>query len=102
MQNLGFSEKGLEIVSPPRFVYDLSRKMFLMFYSINSLNLIFWLPLLFVILGIAIICFPGCDFINFEINLIFLIKPSFYMTKKARQKLKYLEKKAFSIIFKGL
>ena len=33
----------------------------------------------------------GCDVINFEINLIFLIKPFFYMTKKSRQKLKYLE-----------
>ena len=32
-----------------------------------------------------------CDVINFEINLIFLIKPFFYMTKKSRQKLKYLE-----------
>ena len=29
---------------------------------------------------------------NFEINLIFLIKPFFNMTKKSRQKLKYLEK----------
>ena len=36
-------------------------------------------------------CFPGCDVINFEINLIFLIKPSFYMTKTSRQKFEYLE-----------
>ena len=35
---------------------------------------------------------PGCDVINFEINFIFLIKPFFYMTKKSRQKFKYLEK----------
>ena len=28
---------------------------------------------------------------KFEINLNFLIKPFWYMTKKARQKLKYLE-----------
>ena len=28
---------------------------------------------------------------NFGINLIFLIKPSFYMNKKSRQKFKYLE-----------
>ena len=27
----------------------------------------------------------------FEINLIFLIKPFLYMTKKSKQKLKYLE-----------
>ena len=32
-----------------------------------------------------------CDVIKFEIKLIFLIKPFCYMTKKLRQKLKYLE-----------
>ena len=53
--------------------------------------------------------FPGCDVVNFEINLIFLIKPFFYMTKKSRQKFRYLEnenifmrnKKHFSSFFKG-
>ena len=35
--------------------------------------------------------FQGCDVINIEINLIFLIKPFFNMTKKSRQKFKYLE-----------
>ena len=47
---------------------------------------------------------------NFEINLIFLIKPFFYMTKKSRQKFKYLENgksfqdeiKSIFIILKGL
>ena len=29
---------------------------------------------------------------NFEINLIFLTKPFFYMTKKLRQKFKNLQK----------
>ena len=29
--NFNFLEKGLAIVSPPHFVYDFSRKMFLMF-----------------------------------------------------------------------
>ena len=41
---------------------------------------------------IAITCFPGCDVINFEINLIFPFQPFFYMTKKSRQKFKCLEK----------
>ena len=58
---------------------------------------------------IAIVCFSGCDVINFEINLIFLIKPFFYMTKKSRQTFKYLahkkafkvKEKAFFIIFIG-
>ena len=55
------------------------------------------------------VCYPGCNVINFEINLIFLIKLFFYMNKKSRQKRKYLENeksfydeiKAFFIIFKG-
>ena len=46
---------------------------------------------------IIIVCFPGCDAINFEITLIFLIKPFFCMTKNSRQKFKYLEnEKSFS------
>ena len=40
MLNLDFLEKGLRIVSPPRFVYGYSREMFLMLYSINWINLI--------------------------------------------------------------
>ena len=32
---LNFSERGLEIVSHPHFMYDFSRKMFLILYSIN-------------------------------------------------------------------
>ena len=35
MLNLDFLEKGLGIVFPPHFVYDVSRKMFLMLYAIN-------------------------------------------------------------------
>ena len=93
MLNFGFSEKGLEIVSPPHFVYDFSRKIFLMLYSINWPNFIVWLSLLLHILGnmgIAIACFPGCDDLNFEINVIFLIKPFLYKTKKSRQAFEYL------------
>ena len=33
--NFNFPEKGLRLVSPPHFVYDFSRKMFIMLYSIN-------------------------------------------------------------------
>ena len=65
-----------------------TRKIFLMLYSINSSN---WVTLLHEILDnicIAVVCFSGYDIMNFEINLIFLI-----MTKKLRQKLKYLENK---------
>ena len=48
-------------------------------------------------MSIAIVCFPGCDVINFEINVIFLIKYFFYMSKNSKEKLKYLEnEKSFS------
>ena len=94
MLNFNFSEKGLELVSPSHFAYDFSGKMFLILHSIYWPNLIVWFPLLLEILGnlcITIVCSPGCDAIKFEINLIFLIKPFCYMTKKSRQKPKYLE-----------
>ena len=94
MVNFDFLNKGLGIVSPAHFVYDFSTKMFLMLYSINWPNFIVWLSLLLEILGnmcIAIVCWPGCDVINFKINLIFLIKPFLYMTKKSRQNLKFLK-----------
>ena len=35
MLNSDFLEKGLGIVSSPQFVYDFSRKIFLMLYAIN-------------------------------------------------------------------
>ena len=96
MFKLNFSEKNLRLVSPLHFVYDFWGKVFLMLYSINWPNFLVWLPLLLEILGnmcITIVCWPGCDVIRFETNLIFLIKPFFYKTKKSRQKLKYLENK---------
>ena len=40
---------------------------------------------------VVVICFPGCDVINLEINLIFLIKPFFFMNKISRQKFKDLD-----------
>ena len=94
MLNFNFSEKGLGLVSPPHFVYDFSRKMFLMLYSINWTNFIVWLSLLLKILVnmcITIVFQPSCDVINFGINLIFIINPFCYMTKKSRKKLKDLE-----------
>ena len=35
MVNFNFSEKRLGLVSSPHFVYDFSRKMFLMLHAIN-------------------------------------------------------------------
>ena len=52
---------------------------------------------------IAIACFIGCDVINFEIKLIFLIQPFLHVTKKPRQKFKYLEnEKSFPGEIKGI
>ena len=71
--------------------------MFVMLYSIIWPNLIVWLPLLLAgyemrdNLCIAIVCFPGCDVINFEINFTFLINPLSFLTKKSSQKFKHLE-----------
>ena len=110
MVNFNFSKKSLGLVSPPHFVYGFSRKIFPKLYPINWPNVYVWLPLILqimVIMCITIVFHSGCDAIKLEINLIFLIKP---LTKKSKQKLKYLENektfwreyKAFFIIFKGL
>ena len=74
MLNFHFLEKGLGIVSPANFVYDFSTQMFFMLYSINWPKFIARLPLLLEILGsryMAIICYPCCDVMDFEINLSF-------------------------------
>ena len=91
MINFDILDEGLGIVSAANFVYDFSTKMFLTLYSINWPKLIVWLPLLLEILGnmcIAIVSQPGCDVMDFEINLIFLIESLL----ESWQKLKYLEK----------
>ena len=50
------------------------------YHSVIWSNFVFWFLLLLEILSnmcISITCFPGCEVINFEINLAFLIKPFF-------------------------
>ena len=94
IHNFEFLEKGLGIVFQTHFVYDFSRKIYLLLNSIKRPNFIVWLPLLFEILAnicVVIVCFPGCDAINFEILSFFIIKPFFYITKKSRQKYKNLD-----------
>ena len=59
MLNFTFLEKGQGIFSPSHFVYDFSRKRFLMLYSTKWPNFIDRLPSLFEILMnmyIAIVC----------------------------------------------
>ena len=60
---------------------------------------------------IPIVCKPGCDAMNFEVNLVFLIKPFFLHDQKRRGKKKLnilttktafkMKSKAFFIISKG-
>ena len=41
---------------------------------------------------IVIVCKPGCDVLNFEVKLIFLIKPGFFLQdQKIKTKFIYLE-----------
>ena len=98
MLNFYFLKKDLGIVSTSHFVHDFPKKMFCKLYSINCPGFTAWLVLLRKILVnicIAIVCWPGCDVIDFEINLIFLIKSFFYMTKKSRQNWISWEQKEF-------
>ena len=94
MLNFDFLRKALGIVSEAHFVYDFSGKMFFMLYSVKCPNFIVCFPLLPEIMDnmfVAIVCFSGDDVINFETNLIFLLKPFFCITKNLRQKFKHLE-----------
>ena len=90
-----FSKEGLKIVSPPYFCI-VSPPYFCMVFQENffSWSILFTSAFTSEILGniwIPIICFLRCHAINFETNLIFLIKPFFYMTEKSRQTFKYLK-----------
>ena len=65
-------KKGLGLVSPPYFVDDFSRKIFLMLCSVNWKNFFVLLSLFLEIsdnMCVAIVCYPVCDIINFEIYL---------------------------------
>ena len=74
------------IVFPAHFVYDFSTKMLFMLYSINCPRFIAWVPLLLEVFGnmcIAIVCYTGCDVMDFEINLSFQSSRFFYIAKKS-------------------
>ena len=87
MLNFGVLEKGLGLASLSTFLYDFSREIFPVLYSINLPNSIVLLLLLLQILDnicVVIICFSVCDVISFEIGLSSLIKPFSHMTAKFR------------------
>ena len=54
MLNLDFLQMGLELASPPYFVYNFSRKVFCILYSTNWPNFVVWLPLRFRYWGICV------------------------------------------------
>ena len=66
---------------------EKSPGMSLIWYSMNLSNLMVWLPLLLEILGntcIAIVRFPGCKDINFEIKVS--NQPAFLLDLKQDKK----------------
>ena len=75
------------------FVYDFSREIFLMLYSISWANFNVRLSLHIGILGNMSIVIIRCLWRHkyFEIDLSFLIKPFSYITKNSGQKCKYLK-----------
>ena len=80
---------ALELVTLSHFPRNYRRKIFLLLCSINWPNFIVLLPLLCEILGnicIGIAFKPGWDVMNFEVNLIFLIKHSFLHDQKVLTK----------------
>ena len=86
--NFNFLEKVLGVVSPTHSVIDFLRKFF---FHILLTDQFYRQPiLLHEIVGnmcIEVICFPGCEDVNLEIMLRFLIKPFSYTTKKVRTKI---------------
>ena len=71
------TKSGLELVFLPHFLHNFLIKVFLLRCSINWPNFILWLPLIREILNnkcAVNLCWPDCDVINFQIDLIFLSK----------------------------
>ena len=96
MLNFDFLGKGMEIVSPSHSVYDFSKKN-VSFYAlltdqISLPDCLFFLRYWSICVLQLFVNQVG-DVINFEINLIFLIKSFFCIIEKSRQKFKFLENK---------
>ena len=86
------SKRCLELVSLPNFPHDFQRKIFHTLYSINSSKFIVWFPFVRKILGnlcIVIVCYPGCDVIDFATNLKNLVKPLVLDDQKVKIKVSW-------------
>ena len=71
--NFDFLKKGLGVVSPPHFVYDISRKMFFILYSIliDQISLFYyfyflryWAVCALQLFVFQIVSIPECAFNN--------------------------------------
>ena len=95
MLNYDFPGRDLGLVSPPHFVYDISKKCFACYIILTdqiSLSNCLYFSRYWAICVLQLFV-TDCDVIETEMNFIFLIKSFWYMTKKSRQKFKYLENK---------
>ena len=69
---------GQELISLPHFIHDFCRKISLYILLTDQVSLSGCLYFVrYWVICVVIVCYPGCDVINFEINLIFLIKSFF-------------------------
>ena len=83
------NKRGLDLVFLPHFLHNFRIKVFLSLYYFNWPLFTVWLSLLREILGnmcIAIVCWPACEVMNFEVNGIFLVKPLFLHDQKTMTK----------------
>ena len=96
--NFDFLEKGLEIVSLPTLYMAFQENCFSCFIlltdQISLSDCLYFLRYR----TICVLQLFVSQIVSFEIIIIFLIKPFLYMTKKLRQKLKYLENNKKSIL----
>ena len=78
-----------------QFLHDILQMIFqekcfschvLLTDQISLLDCLYFLRY-WVIMCIVVVCLPSCGVRNFETNLIFLIKPFFYMTKSSKHKI---------------
>ena len=88
MFNFNFSEKVLGLFSSPQSVYDFSH---VIFYKLTKFHFLIAFTSWDIGQYVYYNCYPGCGIIKFDNNLIFVIKPFCYMTKKSRQKFKCIE-----------
>ena len=90
MLKFNFSEKGLGLISPSHFFQEKYFSCYILLT--DKIHCLIAFTSRDIGLYVFYNCFlTGCDVIKVEINIIFLIKPFWYRTKKSSQKLRYLE-----------